>query len=84
MTLTLVAAAWVFVRQRLAARSVAVLGGGVLLATALVPGCAQWEAAQYNLSKLKDDRVSDIESHLDRRAPVVASPFGVPSKPSDQ
>ncbi|MGL4514055.1 MAG: hypothetical protein ACRCT8_13270 [Lacipirellulaceae bacterium] len=47
-----------------------------LLAAAMLPGCAQWEAARYNLSRLQDDRVADIESRLDRSEPVVASPFG--------
>jgi hypothetical protein len=84
MTLALLLAGWFVARRRLVKSLVDARGVALVLVAVAVPGCAQWEAAQYNLSKLKDDRVSDIESNLDRRAPVVASPFGAADKPSSR
>jgi hypothetical protein len=47
----------------------------VVAATALVPGCAGWNADRWDLSRLRDERAVEIEQRLTREQPVVKSPF---------
>lgn len=53
----------------------AFLAGVVLLLVGLPLGCARWNPERWDLDHYRDERAVDIEKHLSREEPIIASPF---------
>jgi hypothetical protein len=52
-----------------------VSGAAILSLLALAGGCTLWDNDRWDLDRYRDDRAVDIEQRLERKEPIVKSPF---------